>query len=266
MAKTAVVNPRGRRRKKARRRARTKHYGSARRRRRNPSSTNLSGTRRRRRRRNPSTSTSSAYSSGGYRRRPNPRRRARRRNPESLNGLLDSIIEVAPAATAGVQLGRAAFKMAGDFETIDGDPSGGTVTAPGIKHALAGVLAAEFGGKLVGDMLGSADKGRIAMHACIGWLGDQLLHKRFLRNNSFANEHLYLGDNDWEPSEDLSGFSNQSAIGSTQLVCDEAGNCYQLNGVPADPQGRDLSTLNLSGFSNRSAIGSVDSSFGYVPR
>jgi hypothetical protein len=262
MARTAVVNPR--RKKKARRRARTKHYGSARRKRRRNPSTTLSGTRRRRRRNPTVTST---YSSAGYRRRPNPRRARRRRNPEGFNGLLDQLIEVAPAATAGVQLARAAIKMGGDFETIDGDASGGVVTAPGIKHAVAGVLAAEFGGKLVGDMLGSAEKGHIAMHAAVGWLGDLFLHKRFLRNNSFATEHLYLGDSDWEPDESLAGFSNQSAIGDTQLVCDEAGNCYQLSGgIPADPQGRDISSLNLSGFSNRSAIGSVESSFGYVPR
>ncbi len=263
MAKTAVVNPR-RRRKTARRRARTKHYGSARRRRRRNPSTNLSGPRRRRRR-NPAT-VSSTYSSGGYRRRPNPRRARRRRNPEGFNGLLDQLMEVAPPAIAGVQLARAAIKLGGDFETIDGDPSGGTVLAPGIKHAIAGVLAAEFGGKMVGDVMGSAEKGKIAMHACIGFIGDLFLHKRFLRNNAMAAEHLYLGD--WEPDENLNGFSNTSAIGDAQIVTDEYGRVYALNGadLAPDPQGSDLRTLNLNGFSNRSAIGSVESSFGYVPQ
>jgi hypothetical protein len=261
MARTAVVNP------KRRRKGKTRRYGSARRkRRRNPPSTTLSGARRKRRR-NPAT-VSSSYSSGGYRRRPNPkrsrRRSSRRRNPGDFQGLLDNIMEVAPAATAGVQIARAAFKMAGDFEPLEVNPSGGPAgVAPGIKHALAGVLAAEFGGRLVGDMLGDASKGQIAMHAAIGFVGDVFLHKRFLVSNQFAAKHLYLGD--WDGGEDLSGFSNESAIGDTQYYQAADGQVYALNGasLPGDPQTADLRTLNLSGFSNQSAIGSVESSFGY---
>lgn len=265
MAKTAVVNPRRRKRKSG---SRTRRHGGARRRRRNPPSTVLSGTRRRRRR-NPTVSSS--YSSGGYRRRPNPKRRrrsSRRRNPSDFNGMLDSIMEIAPPAVAGVQVARAALKMAGPFEPLPVNPSGGpSGNAPGIKHALFGVLAAEYGGKLIGDVMGSPEKGKIAMHSCIGFIGDVFLHKRFLVGNAMAAEHLYLGD--WEPDEQLNGFSNQSAIGAApQIVCDENGNCYALSGgsLPADPQQGDLSTLSLNGFSNQSAIGSVESSFGYVPQ
>ena len=118
MAKTAVVN-----RRKGRKRKAPKRYGSA----------------KRKRRRNPSAAAKpSPYSSGGYYRRPNP-------NMFDM----DTYTRTMPAATAGVWFARWAVKMAGPFE-----PDAQGVPVPVIKHAIAIIAATEFGGKLVGQLLG----------------------------------------------------------------------------------------------------------------
>lgn len=265
MAKTAVVNPRKRRRSSKRRRRRNpsasnprrrrRHYGAAPRRRNAP---------RRRRRRNPGSAPGlSTYSSRGYRRKP---------NPDLLD--FDHIMSVLPAATLGDFVARWAVKTAGPMESADEKKGGPPV--PGVKHAIACILAARIGSGIVGSVLGDAGKGVIAEHAALGFAGSLFARKRFFEDNKWLKENLYLdgedeGDYEIESdySEEMNGFENQSALG--EIVYDEAGNAYMVAGPdPAMiPQG---TRGGMGGFENQSALGalpamaSAQSSFGYVSR
>lgn len=266
MAKTAVVN---RRRRKKRRRNPSRSSSPRRRRRRNYGAAALVNPRRRRarrsaprrRRRNPI----SPYSGQGYYRRPNP--------GFSFNEVMD----VVPAATAGVMAGRFALKQAGAFE-----PGTGGVLEPGIKHALALWAAAEFGGELVDSMFGHG-KGQMARIACYGFAGDLFLRTKFMRDSEFVKNNLSLqgmgddygyeeADPDYETDPAfISGFQSQSALGAPDMV-DAFGNRFV-----STPQGWQLagsgSGAQLAGFSDRSALGmsrstrpSTTSSFGYSSR
>ncbi len=267
MARTAVVNPRGRGGrfvKRARSKPRSS-YGRAanpRRRRRHH----------RRRRRNPSSSASSPvarspYASVSYYRSPNRRRSsaARRRNPEfSMNDLIRDV----PAATAGVWAARWAVKQSGEWEAAQD----GTLE-PGIKQALAIWLAAHVGADLLGNLLGSPEKARIAQIAALGYGGDLFMRARFMRDSQFVQQNL-----------SLQGMEASSAIGSGQLgadtYVDPQGNTWvatasgwQLAGdSPAvyvlqpgdDMQGMEASSAIGRYGRGRRAASRGASSFGYV--
>lgn len=231
-----------------------------------------------RRRRNPSTpeSRNSPYASIGYYRSPNRARRrssggSRRRNPDfSLNELTS----VVPAATGGVWAARWAVKQSGAWEA---DGPGGALV-PGIKQALAIYLAATFGGDMLGQLLGSDEKGRIAKIAALGYGGDLFLRARFMRDSQFVQQNL-----------SLQGMEQQSAIGATgtgDSYVDASGNTWvstsqgwQLAGVGDDDGAYVLVSDNqaqLAGMEAGSAIGgfsnrrgrrhnaSSASSFGYA--
>lgn len=261
MAKTAVINPRRRRRRKS------------------------ASSGRRRRRRNPSSRASSPRRRSYYgapRRRSNPRRRPRRRrnpsvydtsggysrrrtsNPDMFD--FDDMTSIVPAATGGDILCRWAIHMAGPMEPED-DKKGGP-PVPGVKHAIAAVLAANVGSGIIGSILGDASKGTIARHAAFGFAGSLFLRKRFMNDSKWLKENVYLdgdGDDDATDSEDveseyseeMNGFQNQSALGAYFTGPD--GQLYQC--LPA-PSGQ------MSGFQNQSALGQTGSyrgasSFGY---
>lgn len=206
MAKTSVINPRRRRRAKtshkkgARVKRRRRNYGSA--------AVARSANKRRRshgkRRRNPGVP--SVYGGGGY----------RQKNPFGLERVMDTL----PAATAGVWAARWAVKMAGPMDA----------EGPGIKHALAIWLASQFGSGLIGSTFGSSAKSEYARIAALGFGGDLFMRKRFLKDNAFVKENLYLDgvDSDDVPNysdgADLNGFQNQSALGDS--FTDAAGNTY----------------------------------------
>ncbi len=278
MAKTAVVNKRGRRRRRRnptastsnRRRRRRRNYGAAatinpRRRRRR----SYGMARRRpagRRRRNPV----SPYASTGYYRKPNP----------SFDVMHD-MTEVVPAATGGIWAARYALRQAGAFE-----PDSKGVLEPGIKHAIAIYLAATMGSQLIGSVLGG-NKADIAKIAALGFGGDLFLRTRFLKDSEFVRNQLSLqgmGDDDdaegYYVPDEMAGFQEQSPLGSSMVdafgnqyvstpegwqlsgpgdvVVDDAGNLYQLG---------QHGGARLAGFAQQSPLGSVrpsnDSSFGY---
>jgi hypothetical protein len=280
MAKTAVVNKRGRRRRRRnptsstsnRRRRRRRNYGAAatinpRRRRRR----SYGVARRRpagRRRRNPV----SPYASSGYYRRPNP-----------TFDVMNDATEVLPAATGGVLAARFALRQAGPYEA---DAKG--VLEPGLKHAIAIYLAAVVGSQLIDSVLGSG-KGNIAKVSALGFGGDLFLRARFMKDSEFYKNNLSLqglgmgmdeDDAGYYVPDGMEGFQETSALGSTMtdafgnsyvstpqgwqlsgpddLVVDDAGNVYQLSGGGG---------ARLAGFSQSSPLGapraSNESSFGY---
>lgn len=288
MAQTAVVNKRRRKRRHNAKRRRRNHYGAAtpnRRRRRRHSSAPRRSNRRRRyshRRRNPGTPSRSPYSSGGYYRAPNP-------------GMFDfeDLTEVMPAATAGIWAGRYALKQAGAFE-----PAKDGTLEPGLKHAIALWIAANFGGQLIGQLFGDVNKGRMATIAAFGFAGDLFLRTRFMKDSAFVKDNLSLqglGDGDLDYGS-MSGFQSHSQIGAvedsagnqwvqtpqgwvlagpgvgqgTQLVQTADGTVYEMGRLDSLPG----SGSRLAGFQSHSQIGQLgmrranpnsQSSFGYAP-
>ena len=249
MARTAIVNPRRRAKRKANKRRRS--YG----RKRNTataSSSDRSYNKRRRsskRRRNPSPAAS-IYSAGGY----------RRKNPDLFD--LENITDKLPACTAGVMLTRYALKMAGPFE-MDATTKR---AVPGIKHAIACVLAAHFGSGIVSSMLG-ASKGPLAEAAAIGFAGDMFARTRLLDSSEWAQQNLFLGDDEApaeEYQEGVNGFEQASALGAGGYVVGPDGTLYQMSGYAPDPA--------MAGFEQQSALGSAfsaaspsgESGFGYA--
>lgn len=283
MAKTAVVNKRGRRRRRrnptsstTNRRRRRRNYGAAatinpRRRRRK--SYGLARRRPsrggRRRRRNPV----SPYATSGYYRRPNPQ-----------FDFMHDATEVLPAATGGVIAARFALRQAGAYE-----PDAKGVLEPGLKHAIAIYLAAIVGSQLADSVLGGG-KGDIAKIAALGFGGDLFLRTRFMKDSDFYKNNLSLqglgmgmdeDDAGYYVPDGMDGFQETSALGSTMtdafgntyvstpqgwqlqgaddLVMDEAGNVFQLSGGGG---------ARLAGFSQQSPLGapraSSDTSFGYA--
>ena len=189
MAKTAVVN-----RRKGKRKA-PKKYGGAKKRKRNPTT---------------STASKSAYSStsGGYFRRPNP----------SMFDM-ETYTRTLPAATAGIWFARWAVNLAGPFE-----PDAQGVPVPGFKHAIAIMVATEFGGKMVGQLLGGRREIDMAQIAAIGYGGDLFLRKRILRNSVWVQENISLeGDEEWEGTE------TGDELGADTYT-DPAGNKYVRTG------------------------------------
>lgn len=256
MAKTSVINPK--RRKKSKRR---KNYGSAaresnpRRRRRRKLYGAAAGSRRRRRRKNPTVP--SVYRASGYRRRPNPS--AGSLVKDAFTGL----VTILPAATGGVAMARAATKLAGDMENGE----------PGWKHALALWLAANLGGQLLSTVTRSQAAGSYAKIAALGFGGDLFLRKRFLKDNKFVKEHLYLDgvDDDSDGDDDgVSGFQTASALGAEFV--DTAGNKYvqtaqgwALAGTVGDAQfvqDENGQVYALSGFQQQSALGTGQLNYG----
>jgi hypothetical protein len=268
MPKTAVVNPRRKKRKKSAggSKRRRRNYGAAAARAPNP--------RRRRRAR--------ASSGGGYRRRRrNPSYPAQRRsNPGTFD--FDNLVDTLPAATGGVFAARYATKLAGKFE--DGKP--------GIKHAIAIWIAAQFGGKMLGDLLGSSSKGEYARIAALGFGGDLFARTRFLNENKWVNENLSLSGvdadavYDYSEGADLNGFQQGSQLGDSfvdavgnryvqtaqgwalagvgaELVQDDSGNVYALEGgdsgtyrYPGDYDAvMEDSRYTMSGFQQGSQLG-----------
>ena len=211
MAKTATVNRKTKRKSPRRRRRNPKTYGAAanRRRRKSP----------RRRRRNPAPSR---YSSGGYYQRPNP------------NGVLDfqGAAEIIPAGGLGIAATRWAVNMAGPMEV-----SKEGIQEPGIKHAVAVWIASGIGGDLIGGLLGDKRKSDIARIASLSWGADFFARKRFLRDNKWINENLYMGDGG---SAGVGNFGQDSFI-------DAAGNKFV----------RGPSGWRLAGFQDESATGNV---------
>lgn len=266
MARTAVVNPRGRGGRFVKARARSKprsSYGRAA----NPRRRHH----RRRRRRNPSSSASSPvarspYASVSYYRSPNRRRRGggRRRNPDfSFNDLMRDV----PAATAGVFMARWALKQSGEWE-----PASDGTLEPGLKQALAIWLAAHVGSDLLGNVFGSPEKARIAQIAALGYGGDLFLLRRFMRDSQFVQQNL-----------SLQGMEATSAIGQlgADTYTDGQGNTWvataqgwQLAGADDQPvyvltQGdADMSGMEaysaLGGRGRRRGARAGNSSFGYV--
>lgn len=200
MATTKVVNKR--RGKKKTKKRRRRNYGAAAR---------TSNKRRSKRRRNP-TSVRRSYSSGGY----------RQTNPSGLPSM-DEAMDIVPAGTGGIWAARWGVKMAGEFE--DGEP--------GWKHAFAIWIAAGLGGDMIGNVLGSSQKGLYARIAALSWGGDLFARKVFMKESDWVEKNLYLGDEsfydddtyDYSDDEDLDGFQDTSQLGA-ETFTDAVGNTY----------------------------------------
>jgi len=251
MARTAIVNPRRRRhtkRKTNKRRA----YGraAAPKRRRNPARR----TTHKRRRRNPSTPGTSAYSATGY----------RTKNPNMFD--IDRVMDVTPAATAGVWAARWALKMAGPFENAEG----GKAQRPGFKHAIAIVIASNVVQGIADSVLGHG-KGTFAEIGALAFGGDVFARTTLFDNSKWVTDNLYLGDHDADDDDDeldLEGFEQQSALGEPQYAVGPDGTLYEMSGSDAAPDPAYERTL--SGFEQQSALGAwgglptAANSFGYV--
>ena len=248
MARTAIVNPR--RRKKSRKSNKRRAYGraAAPKRRRNPSRRRSS-----RRRRNPGTAGTSAYSAGGY----------RQKNPDMFN--MDRIIDVTPAATAGIWAARWALKMAGPFNPSTAPAS--PTPRPGLKHAIAIVVAANVVQGLADSMLGHG-KGTFAEIAALGFGGDLFARTVLFDDSQWVKDNLFLGDDeaDDDDSDDLEGFESESALGEAQYAVGPDGTLYEMSGAPDPAFARDT----MAGFESQSALGvwggtpTQANSFGYV--
>lgn len=187
MGKTAVVN---------------KGKGKRKRKRKNPQTMGAAANPRRKKRRR--RSNPSPYKSAGYYRRPNPTR-----NPSALD--METWTSVLPAAVAGIWACRWAVKMAGPFEA---DAQGRPV--PGIKHAIAGAIAIDIGGRVAGQVLGSRRESDIAQIAGIGYLGDLFLRTRVLNNSTWVQNNISLEGVDASARRTL----------GTDAFTDAAGNRY----------------------------------------
>lgn len=214
MAKSAVVN---RKRRKATKRRKPRAYGAA---------------KKRTRRRNPTPAGKpSPYSSGGYYRRPNP-------NMFDL----DTYTRTLPAATAGVTVARWAVNLAGPFE-----PDAQGIPVPGFKHAIAIMVATQFGGTFIGNLLGGRREIDIAQIAAIGYGGDLFLRKRIMRDSPWYTENISLEGDEWADTVD-------EGMGADTYT-DPAGNKYvrtptgwqlsdwsfgQAEEVPADAEPGDI--------------------------
>lgn len=153
----------------------------------------------------------SPYSSGGYYRRPNKAKS----NPSALD--METWTRVLPAGVAGIWVTRWAVAMAGPFEP---DATGQPV--PGFKHFVAGILAVEVGGRIVGDILGARRETDIAQIAGISYIGDLFLRKRVLRDSPWVQKNISLeghGQNGALPANANGG------LGSDKFT-DAAGNQY----------------------------------------
>jgi hypothetical protein len=205
----------------------------------------------------------SPYSSVSYYRAPNRRRRGggRKRNPEfSLSDLMRDI----PAAVGGVWLGRWAIKQSGNWEAGQGGQ-----LEPGIKQAIAIWLAANVGSDLLGNLLGSPDKARIAQIACYGYGGDLFLRTRFMRDSTFVQNNLSL-------QGVMGGMAAQSQLGSPDSYVDSNGDTWvstpsgwQLAGGMGQTEYILVDENDMSGMEAQSALGrssgyAADNSFGYV--
>jgi len=253
MAKTAIVNPRRRRAKKRRSnpRRRARRYGAAARR---PASRRRNPRRRRSRRRNPSVQ--SVYSSGGY----------RQQNPGMFD--VDHVLEVMPAATGGIWAVRWAMKMAGPFEPVT--KQSGTVTTtvpvPGVKHAIAGVLAASMGSGLIGQLLGDPGKAHYAEIAALGFLGDVYMRTRVLDDSQWVRDNLMLsGVDECAEYEEEAEYEEDPNMGADpQYMVGPDGTLYALQGIQADP----AYAPSLHGLQEGSALGALQdgSALGRIAR
>lgn len=246
MAKTAVVNKRGKTKSKPKRRRNTGAAAA------NP---------KRKRRRN----TGAA---------PIARRRSsnvRRKNPGMFD--TDALMSTLPSATGGVLLSRWAVKQAGDFELTG--PKDAQYLAPGWKHALAIWVAATYGSELVGNILGSSAKGEYARIAALGYGGDLFFRTRFARDSEWSQENLNLdglGDdedvifvdedgNQVDEEGNLLGFESTTPLG--EYVTSPDGTLYELNGAMGAPQ----YPANYRNITNAAAMGTfeAESALGMVP-
>jgi len=250
MAKTAVVNPRGRdgrfkRGGHKRKRNPAPAVQNPRRKRRRSHAAPASPRRRRfaRRRRNPTIQQ--AYSSGGY----------RQKNPGAGEMFdIDRLTDIVPAATAGVWAVRWALKMAGPFENID--HNGKTIAVPGLKHAFAGVVGASVGGNAVGQLMGEEHRGTYAEIAGLGFAGDLFARTRLFADSQWVQENLLLAGVD--DCESMGALQQGSALGGDQYVQGPDGTLYlvqTMDGLTPDPaaigalqQGSALGSSSASGF------------------
>lgn len=226
----------------------------------------------RRRRRNPAASAPpqarSPYASVGYYRSPNRRRKSRKHNPEFS---LSEVTNILPAATGGVIAARWAVAQSGAWE-----PGAGGVLEPGIKQALAIYLAATIGSDLIGQVMGSDERGRIAKIAAYGYGGDLFMRTRFMKDSPFFKNNL-----------SLQGMESQSYLGAAggDTYTDAEGNVWhatqrgwQLAGLGEERQlvlVADNDADEMSGMESQSYLGyagrrrranpSASSSFGYAP-
>lgn len=255
MAKTAVVNRRRRRKNAAAPAAaprRRRYYGAAKRRR-NPSAPRKrsSGSRRRR---NPGSAFN--YSAP-----------ARTKNPDMFD--VDRVMAIAPAAGLGVWAIRWALKMAGELELKEvTDPKTGVVVkvpVPGIKHAIAGVVAANLGSGMIGQFFNDSRKGEYAEIAGLGFLTDLFARTRLFDDSEWVRNNLLLmGVDDAQAPQLMSGLQETSSLGDAQYFQDEAGNVFMLEAGGGDMSGlQSSSTLGAAPSPSIATGGRPMSSFGY---
>lgn len=184
----------------------------------------------------------------------------RRSNPDMFN--IDETLDILPAATAGIMAVRFGLKLAGPLETVTKKNSGGVdvmVPAVGIKHIIAGVIAANLGEGIVASLFGNdAAKGRYAKIAGLGFVGDIIARQRLIGDSDWAKDNLLLNGVDCtDEFVDMSGLQEQSQLG--EYVQDESGNVYML------PDGMSglVEQSHLGGFTQTSRTQGAGSSFGY---
>jgi len=205
---------------------------------------------------------------------------------------LNQLLEIMPAGTIGVMGSRFVLRQ------VAGMAPG---QKPGIWQALALWLGANVTGALVSQLFRSPSKGLYAKIGGLSFAGDLFARTRLLADSEWARNNLSLaGLGDDEDSTEyydeglIDGFQDQSALGEDftdaagntwqatdrgwalagmgaagDLVRDDQGNLYQLNGMGLD-SGPGAGS-RLAGFQPMSALGAAraysnpNSSFGYSP-
>ena len=182
-------------------------------------------------------------------------------NPDVFD--FDQLMEIVPSATGGIFAVRFGMKLAGDFEIETVKNAQGQdmqIAVPGIKHAIAGLIAAKYGAPMVAQLAGGGpEKEKAALYAGLGFVGDLFARKRLLGDNKWVSENLMLqGVDDCS----ISGLQENSQLGDLEegeYFQDEEGNIYQL------PAGQDMSGLqeNSQLGAQPRAMASGGSTFGY---
>jgi hypothetical protein len=176
------------------------------------------------------------------------RRSPARRNPSMTD--IKGIFTTAIFAGAGDLLGRWVTNLAGEMED----------NKPGIKHAIAYILAAQYGAPLLGQAIGSPEKGKITQIGTYAYATSLFLRRYFLDDQQWAKENLNLSGEELtaEDLEFLTGLEEQSAIAGSFAVPPH----YRQ--IVADTQNSFSGLEEQSALAGQRGRASSISSFGYV--
>jgi hypothetical protein len=165
---------------------------------------------------------------------------------------INDIFDIGLPGGAGIWAARWGVKLAGEIDA----------EGPGFEHAIAILIAANFGGNMIGQVLGDSRKADYARIGALSWGTDLFARKRFFKDAEWVEKNLYLGaiDDDETDAEleddydedvedyELDGLQESSALGQN-VFRDAVGNMYMLtrDGYVPVQVGADGNVYRLSG-------------------